>query len=94
MPYWYPHGRLGRVQRAVYRVLEMRNNQPTSTTDILSYSHALRLYGGRLSRYDRRGFTRSVRRACDVLCDRVGRSTSVGYPIMWVLKRRWTPERL
>jgi len=92
MPYWFPGGRIGRVQLAVCRVLESRDNQPTSTSDILAYSHAHSLYQGRTSRVHMQGYRRSVRRACNVLCDRAGRSTTIGRPIMWVLKRRWQPE--
>ena len=87
MPYFSPKGRLGRVMRAIHRCLELADGRPVPTTAILSWSHERQIkYLGQSPRNARS----AVRIACERLCDRAGRATTRGRPILWVLKH---PQR-
>ena len=70
MSYWVPHVRLGRVQRAVYRVLEALDGAPASTTEIVAHSHALRLYQGPTTPMQRRFIRKAVWRVRSLMRSR------------------------
>ena len=87
MAYLRPKDRLGRVQRAIQRVLLIRDNKPTSTSQFLQYSHVRRLWEGRTSRMEMHTYRYSIRRAAEGLgLVRVGRGGQRGRPILWQLR--------
>jgi hypothetical protein len=69
----------GPVQRRVRRAFIAMGKAALSTTELLLWTHPR----ARGTRHDRR---RAVRRACECYCERVGRSTSIGKPVLWRLK--------
>src|SRR5262245_57724415 len=79
--------RNGHVLRGIRYAFIAADYRALTTSEILEWSHALRLYRGQRSRRDRSNFCTALRRACDRLCDRAGRSeTGRGRPWLWVLK--------
>src|SRR5262249_10107511 len=80
--------RRGRVKLAVDYALTVADGQPVSTSQIMQeWSHfEQRLIGNRNSSRDRHNYHRAIRRACEQLCVRAGRSTSIGRPILWKLR--------
>ena len=68
---------------AVERAFIANDYRPVSTTEIMRWVFALRLYQGRGSARDRENYSRSIRRAAERLCVKVGKATSRGAPWLW-----------
>jgi len=86
MAYLVPKDRLGRVERAIQRVLLIRDNKPTSTSQFLEYSHVRRLWEGRTSQLQMHSYRRSIRRACRRLgLVECGRENGRGRALKWRL---------
>jgi len=83
-----PSPRLGRVKRAAIYAMTAAEGEPISTGQIVEWAYARQLLIERRNSYrDRRSYCRAIRRACEAVAVRAGRSTSIGRPIMW---RLWT----
>jgi hypothetical protein len=80
-----PRNRVGRVQRSVVRAFVVADGRSLTTTEIMAWSHARKLYSGRNAYRDRRNYYRAIRRAAERMCERVGRSDGSGRPILWRL---------
>jgi hypothetical protein len=81
------HKRVGRVQLGIKRAFIAAPDRALSTTALMEWAFPLQLYRGRSSNRHRMNYSRSIRRAADRLCDRVGRlDHGVGRPWLWRLK--------
>jgi hypothetical protein len=82
-----PIERRGRILTAITRCCIANDYEPVSTSQIMAFSHALRLYRGGLRGRDRNNMARAIRAAADRLCDRVGyKWGDWGNPILWALR--------
>jgi hypothetical protein len=74
----------GRVQAGVRRAFLATGKPVVSTTELLAWTHPRPI---RVRRRNPRNSQRhAVRRVCEHCCERVGRGTSIGRPILWKLK--------
>jgi hypothetical protein len=78
--------RRGRVLGAIEYCFVANGCQPVSTSQIMEYAFARRLYLDQPSDRDRENFSRSIRRAASRLCERVGKARSRGAPWLWRLR--------
>jgi hypothetical protein len=74
--------RIGRVQRGVRRAFLLAPEW--TTRELMEWTHALALYRGRRSRWQRHDYAKSVRRAADQVAVRLGRRWPDG--VLWRLK--------
>jgi hypothetical protein len=72
----------GRIQKAARRVLLLLDGQAT-TRDVVDWGYCRKVL--RRRRIEKSDY-RLVRRALDRIADRIGRSTSIGRPILWRLR--------
>jgi hypothetical protein len=71
----------GRVLQSVERVFLALGRSEVTTSEIITWAFALRLYRGDGGKRNRDNYCRSIRRAADRLCARVRRSeTGKGRP--------------
>jgi hypothetical protein len=79
--------RVGRIQRGIRRAFIVAPDRAWSTTALMEWAFSLQLHQGRTSDRNRENYSRSMRRAADRLCVRVGRSEKgSGRPVLWRLK--------
>src|SRR5262245_37486046 len=78
--------RRGRVLRGIERAFVANDMRPVSTSEIMAHSFALALYQGKTSKRERENHARSIRRACDRLCVRLGHAAKPGRPVLWQLR--------
>ena len=69
----------GPVQRRVRRAFVATGQSVLSTTQIMDWSHPRPGTNWHHAR-------RSVRRVCERYCERVGRGTGIGRPLLWRLR--------
>ena len=80
--------RTGRVQLGIKRAFVVAPDRAWSTSALIEWAFPLQLYRGRGSYRHRLNYSRSIRRAADRLCDRVGRSDKgSGRPVLWRLRK-------
>jgi hypothetical protein len=80
--------RVGRVQRGIKRAFIVAPDRAWSTSALMEWAFPLQLYQGRTANHHRMDYSRSIRRAADRLCVRVGRSDKVsGRPVLWRLRK-------
>src|SRR5436190_8498730 len=79
--------RRGRILTAIERCCTARNYEPVSTSEIMEFSHALRLYRGTSGR-DKDNHARAIRRSAQRLCDKVGHSNSWSTMVMAPTRKR------
>jgi hypothetical protein len=78
--------RKGHIVRGIERAF-LIDNRPLSTAELREWAYALRLYQGRNSRREMHYYCRNLRRVCELMCIRVGRSeTGSGRAILWRLR--------
>jgi hypothetical protein len=71
----------GRLQQAVKRAFTMRGRRELSTSEILKYTHALRLHQGR--KLDGGVYQLVHRRLGESGAVRIGRAKTIGRPWIW-----------
>jgi len=75
----------GRIQQGARRAFTMLDSSELSTSQILPFTHALRLHQGRS--IDTNTY-RQVHRRLSAIADRQGRSSSRGRPWIWRLREK------
>jgi hypothetical protein len=73
----------GKIQKGVKRAFVMVGRSELTTSEVLKYTHALRLHQGR--KIDTKTY-RQVHRRLAVIADPAGRSSSIGRPWIWRLR--------
>jgi hypothetical protein len=80
--------RTGRVQIGIKRAFIVDPNRAWSTSALMEWAFPLQLYRGRSLYRHRLNYSRSIRRAAERLCERVGRSDKgSGRPVLWRLRK-------
>ena len=75
------------AQQAAVNALVVADGRPVSTSQIMEWSYVeQRLIGKRNSSRDRHNYRRAIRRACEAVAVKAGRSTSIGRPLLWLLR--------
>ena len=74
----------GRIQMAVRRAFIMLGASELTTSEILSFSHALRLHQGR--KIDTNTYRQVHRRLSEMGAVRIGRAATIGRPWRWRFK--------
>jgi hypothetical protein len=78
----------GHVQVAIRRCFIVAPDRAWSTSQLMEWAFPLQLYRGRTANRHRMNYSRSIRRAADRLCIRVGRSAKgSGRPVLWRLRK-------
>jgi hypothetical protein len=82
----HKHGN-GHVQLGIKRAFIVDPHRAWSTSALMEWAFPLQLYRGRSAYCHRQNYSRSIRRAAERLCIRVGRSgKGTGRPVLWRLK--------
>jgi hypothetical protein len=80
-----PKPRVGSVTKGIRRAFLVEPEWSTSA--LAAWTHALPIHRGKISERDWHNHRRAIRRACERLCIRVGRSSSgSGRALLWRLK--------
>jgi hypothetical protein len=74
----------GPIQRRVRRAFLGTGNTLLSTSQLLEWTHP--------RPGNRHNHRRSIRRVAERYCERVGRDTSVGRPVLWRLRSEYDPR--
>jgi hypothetical protein len=79
--------RTGHVERGIRYAFIAKPDRAWTTSELMEWTHGLALYQGKGSRRNRQDYCRSIWRAAERLCVRVGRSrTRSGRPVLWRLR--------
>ena len=76
----------GHIQRGITRAFIAADGRDLTTLELLSWTHAQALYRGAPPRV-REYLCWDVRRSAERLCERVGRGTGPGKPVLWRLRK-------
>jgi hypothetical protein len=77
----------GRVQRRLRRAFLLAGKSVLSTSELLKLTH---VRPGHSQRRDpQRCLRQHLRQICRRYCERVGRASTIGHPVLWRLKPEW-----
>jgi hypothetical protein len=89
-----PKPRTGSIQRGIRRAFIAEPQRAWSTSAVAEWTHCLPIYSGKTSEREWHNHRRAIRRACERLCVRVGRSkTGSGRAILWRLRAEELRQR-